>query len=90
VWRIPPRRILRFARVFDIKKGQPFVWQWYDCHQAVVIPGTYKHIHGEIVKIDPKTLEPSTEVVRYCPLLQYSNIPLFQEDAIRRMVLQTP
>ena len=40
-------------------------WQYHDCHQGVVIPGTDKHIHGEIVKIDPKTLDPNTEVMRF-------------------------
>ena len=33
--------------------------------EGVVIPGTYKNIHGEIVKIDPKTLDPNTEVMRF-------------------------
>jgi len=58
----------------------------HDCHacppslslrrggrEGVVIPGTYKNIHGEIVKacpersqrIDPKTLDPDTEVMRF-------------------------
>jgi hypothetical protein len=31
----------------------------------VVIPGTYKSIHGETVKIDPKNLDPNTEVMRF-------------------------
>ena len=26
---------------------------------------TYKNIHGETVKIDPKTLNPDTEVIRF-------------------------
>lgn len=65
VWRIPRRRILRFERFFEIKKGQPFVWECHDCHQGVVIPGIYKNIHGETVKIDPKILEPETEVIRF-------------------------
>ena len=63
-WR-PRRRIIRFERLFDIKKGQPFVWECHDCHEGVVIPGTYKNIHGEIVRIDPKTLDPNTEVMRF-------------------------
>ncbi|MCD6569595.1 MAG: transposase [Deltaproteobacteria bacterium] len=46
-------------------KGQAFVWECHDCHVGVVIPGTYKNIHGEIVKIDPKTLDPDTEVMRF-------------------------
>ena len=37
-WRIPRRRILRFEKFFDIKKGQPFVWECHDCHEGVVIP----------------------------------------------------
>ena len=63
--RRPRRRILRFEKFFDIKKGQPFVWQCHDCHEGVVIPGTYKRIHGETVKIDPKNLDPNTEVMRF-------------------------
>jgi len=31
----------------------------------VVIPGTYMSIHGETVKIDPKNLDPNTEVMRF-------------------------
>jgi hypothetical protein len=37
----------------------------YDCHEGVVIPGTYMSIHGETVKIDPKNLDPNTEVMRF-------------------------
>ena len=47
------------------RKGQPFVWECHDCHNGVVIPGTYKNIHGEIVTIDPKSLNPNTEVMRF-------------------------
>jgi len=65
VWRIPRGRILRFEKFFDIKKVQPFVWECHDCHQGAVIPGTYINIHGEIVKIDPKKLDPDTEVMRF-------------------------
>lgn len=64
-WRIPRRRILRFERFFEIKKGQPFVWECHDCHEGVVIPGKYKNIYGEVVKIDSKTLDPNTEVFRF-------------------------
>jgi hypothetical protein len=64
-WRIPRYRILRFEEFFDIKKGQPFVWECHDCHEGVVIPGTYMSIHGETVKIDPKNLDPNTEVMRF-------------------------
>jgi len=63
--RIPRRRILRLERSFDVKKGQPCIGECHDCHEGVVIPGLYKNIHGEIVKIDPKTLDPNTEVIRF-------------------------
>jgi hypothetical protein len=33
--------------------------------EGMVIPSTYKNIHGEIVKIDPKSLCPNTEVIRF-------------------------
>jgi hypothetical protein len=56
---------LRFERFFSIKKGQPFIWECHDCHEGVVIPGAYVNIHGEMVKIDPKTLDPNTEVMRF-------------------------
>ena len=45
--------------------------------------GTYKNIYGEIVKIDPKTLDPNTEVIRFWPLFHYSNIPLFRVGGIQ-------
>lgn len=65
VWRIPRRRILRFERFFNIKAGQPFVWECHDCHEGVIIPGPYVNIHGERVEIDPKKLDPYTEVMRF-------------------------
>lgn len=65
VWRIPRHRILRFEKFFEIKKRHPFVWECHDCHNGVVIAGTYKNIHGEIVTIDPKSLDPNTEVMRF-------------------------
>jgi hypothetical protein len=65
IWRIPKQRILRFERFFDIKKGQPFVWECHDCHEGVVIPATYKNIHGETVEIDPKILNQNTKVIRF-------------------------
>jgi hypothetical protein len=52
-WRIPRRRIVRLERLFSIKKGQPCVWECHDCHEGVVIPGTYNNIHGEIMKACP-------------------------------------
>ena len=63
--RISRRPILRLERFFDVKKGQPCIWQCHDCHEGVVIPGPYKNINGEIVKIDAKTLDPNTEVIRF-------------------------
>jgi hypothetical protein len=45
-----------------IKKRQPFVGM-HDCHEGVIIPGIYINIHGETVKIDPKSLDPNTEVM---------------------------
>ena len=63
--RRPRRRMVRFERFFGIKKGQPFVWECHDCHEGVVVPGTCKNIHGELVRIDPKTLDPNTEVMRF-------------------------
>ena len=65
LWRIPRRRILRFERFFGIQKGQPFVWECHYCHEGVVIPATYKNNHGEIMKIDPKSLDPHIAVVRF-------------------------
>jgi len=56
---------LRFEEFFDIKKGQPFVWQCHDCHKGVVIPGTYINIHCKKVKIDPNNLDPNTEDMRF-------------------------
>ena len=35
------------------RKGHPFAGECHDCHDGVVIPGTY-NINGEIVAIDPK------------------------------------
>jgi len=47
------------------RKRHPFVWECHDCHNGIVILGTYKNIHGENVKIDPNTLDPNTEVMRF-------------------------
>ena len=84
LWRIPRRRILRFEKSFRIKKGQPFVWQCHDCHDGVVIPAIYKNIHGEIVKIDLKTLDPDPEVIRFWPLFHCSTIPSFHGGGTNR------
>jgi hypothetical protein len=35
------------------KKAHPLVWECHACHHGVVIAGTDKNIHGEIVTIDP-------------------------------------
>jgi hypothetical protein len=58
---------LRFEKFFDIKKGSRpgGIWECHDCHEGVVIPRTYKNIHGQVVKIDPKNLDPNTEVIRF-------------------------
>ena len=64
-WYIPRRRILRFEKFFDIKKGHRFVWNCHDCHQGVVVPETYINSHGEEVKIDPKNLQPNVKIVRF-------------------------
>lgn len=68
-WKIPLKRILHFERFFEIRKGQPFLWECHDCHAGVVIPGEYINIHGEKVvepgSIDPKNLDPDTEVMRF-------------------------
>ncbi len=64
-WHIPRYRILRFEEFFDIKKGQPFVWECHDCHEGVVIPGAYINIDGKKVKIDANNLDPNTEVMRF-------------------------
>jgi ribosomal protein L37AE/L43A len=55
-------------RGFSKSKKDPAasgIWECHDCHEGAVIPGTYKNIHGETVKIDPKTLDPNTEVIRF-------------------------
>jgi hypothetical protein len=36
----------------------------HDCHEGVVVPGTYKIIDGELVRMDPKKLNPNTSVMR--------------------------
>ena len=64
-WRIPLKRILRFERMFNIKEGQPFIWECHDCHEGVVIPCSYKNIHGNLMNIDPKKLDPDTEVFSF-------------------------
>jgi hypothetical protein len=37
----------------------------HNCHEAAVIPRTYKNIHGQVVKIDPKNLAPNTEFIGF-------------------------
>ena len=84
----PRYRILRFEKFFDIKKGQPFVWECHDCHEGVVIPGTYINNHGETVKIDPNNLDPNSEVMRFWPLFHDSNIPSFHVGGIKPVPLK--
>jgi len=45
---------------------------------------TYKNIHGEPVKVDPKTLNQNTEIIRFLPLFHCSNIPLFHVAGIKK------
>jgi hypothetical protein len=85
VWRIPQGRILRFEKLFDIKKVQPFVWECHDCHQGAVIPGTYINIHGEIVKIDPKNL---IQTLKLCVFDHYSIVPAFHVGGIKPLTLK--
>ena len=47
-----------------------FAWDCHVCHEGVLIPGKYKNIHGEIVKIDP-----NTEVMHFLNI-----IPLFHHS----------
>ena len=77
-WRIPQGRILRFERFFEIKKGQPFFWECHDCHEGVVIPGTYKNIHAETRQNwsrNPCSRYGSYSVLTIIPLFHYSIIP---------------
>ena len=46
-------------------RTQSFVCQCHDSHEGVVIPYSYKNIHGEIVKIYPENLDPNTKVMRF-------------------------
>ena len=46
------------------KKRHPFVWERHDCHNGAVIAGTDKNIQAEIATVDPKRLDPNTEVMR--------------------------
>ena len=65
MWYIPRRRILRFERFFDIKRGHRFVWTCHDCHEGVVVPATYVNSYGEEVKIDAKNLDADIEVISF-------------------------
>ena len=43
-------------RGFSKSKRDPAasgIWECHDCHEGVVIPGSYKNIHGETVKACP-------------------------------------
>ncbi len=65
VWYIPRRRILRFERFFQIRKGHRFVWPCHICHEGVVVPSIYTNIHGEEVKINPGNLGSDIEVIHF-------------------------
>jgi len=49
----------------SLQKNKPIIWQCHNCNEGVLIPGSYKNIHGESVKIDPQSLDPNTEVMRF-------------------------
>ena len=61
----PVKYLLNFLSNSKRDPAASGIWECHDCHEAVVIPGTDKNIHGEIVRIDPKTLNPNTEVIRF-------------------------
>jgi hypothetical protein len=63
-WSIPRRRILRLERLFEIKKGQSYVWECHDCHSGVVVPEQYLNSHGETVNLDAKDLPGDLTVLR--------------------------
>lgn len=65
VWKIPRRRIVRVEMFFDVKKGQPFVWECHDCHVGVVVPGRFPNSHGETITLDPHNLPSNTVVLRF-------------------------
>jgi len=84
--RRPQRRTLRFERFFGIKIRIRLVriWQRHDCHNGVVLPGTYKQTYGEIVNIEPNAPEAhknprsghrSYAFLTIIPLFQRSSIP---------------
>ena len=64
------------------------IWERHDCHEGAVIPGTYINIHGEIVKIDSKNIDPDTEVMRLWPLFHRSSIPSFHVGGIKPLTLK--
>ncbi|OGF66470.1 MAG: hypothetical protein A2Y62_17495 [Candidatus Fischerbacteria bacterium RBG_13_37_8] len=64
-WYVPARRIRRFERLLNIKKGEPFILQCHYCHEGVVIHGPYKRIHAELVCIDPTELKSGTKVAHF-------------------------
>ena len=62
------------------------IWECHDCHEGVVIPGTYMSIHGETVKIDSNAPEAhkkpwskhwSYAFLAIIPLFHDSMIPTF-------------
>ena len=64
-WYIPARRIRRFEQLLNIKKGEPFIGECHYCHEGVVIPGPYKNIYVELVRIDPKELKSGAKVAHF-------------------------
>ena len=86
----PTTSYLALWKVFRHQKGIRLrrIWECHDCHEGVVIPGTYKSIHGETVKIDPKNLDPNTEVMRFWLLFHGSNIPSFHVGGTKPVSLK--
>jgi hypothetical protein len=56
-------------------------------HEKEFIPGTYRNIHGEIVRIVPRPFILTTrKLYIFNPIFQYSNISLFHERTKRRLL----
>jgi len=41
------------------------IWECHDCHEGVVIPGTYQNIDGQTVKMVSGYRDSNTEVMRF-------------------------
>ena len=61
----PLRSAIGMMEKWNIGFRLPLVWECHDCHEGVIIPSSYKNIHGEIVKIYPENLDPNTKVMRF-------------------------